>query len=400
MVLRGAGIAPPSLKEAEIQVKKAQEVLDRAKRDLQEAQENVVLELKDDVIQQLSKDELITLVVKLRDRIETMEETEVEAEVLNEKARMELQNTLKQLACGGAAGAIARTTVAPIDRVKILMQTSHLLGAEEKNRSIFQSFRNIIKEEGVMKLWRGNLTNCVRVIPHTATQFVAYDKYKSLILSDGEKMTVPTRLLSGALSGMTAASVTHPMDVIRIRLQTQKELRGVVDAIKSVHAENGMRTFYKGYVPAMLSLSPFIAINFATMDTLKTWYFGEEKSLSKKELQKRNPFAILGLGAVAGIVAQTCCYPLDTVRRRMQLKGNNYSGTINAFSTILKDEGALGFYKGMSANALKVVPNNAIRFAAFDMLKTFMMTESKGYQEMKKRETAWHRRHSMKKNVQ
>lgn len=101
MVLRGAGIAPPSLKEAEIQVKKAQEVLDRAKRDLQEAQENVVLELKDDVIQQLSKDELITLVVKLRDRIETMEETEVEAEVLNEKARMELQNTLKQLACGG-----------------------------------------------------------------------------------------------------------------------------------------------------------------------------------------------------------------------------------------------------------------------------------------------------------
>lgn len=161
-----------------------------------------------------------------------------------------------------------------------------------------------------------------------------------------------------------------------------------------------MRTFYKGYVPAMLSLSPFIAINFATMDTLKTWYFGEEKSLSKKELQKRNPFAILGLGAVAGIVAQTCCYPLDTVRRRMQLKGNNYSGTINAFSTILKDEGALGFYKGMSANALKVVPNNAIRFAAFDMLKTFMMTESKGYQEMKKRETAWHRRHSMKKNVQ
>ena len=119
------------------------------------------------------------------------------------------------------------------------------------------------------------------------------------------------------------------MDVIRIRLQTQPELKGVGDAIKNVYREGGMRTFYKGYTPAMLSLSPFIAINFATMDTLKNWYYGPQATgLSKKQLQQKNPGVILwcvlllsskksfnvhySLGAISGLVAQTCCYPLDT----------------------------------------------------------------------------------------
>mmetsp|Transcript_7388 Transcript_7388/g.8408 ORF Transcript_7388/g.8408 Transcript_7388/m.8408 type:complete len:88 (+) Transcript_7388:3-266(+) len=77
----------------------------------------------------------------------------------------------------------------------------------------------------------------------------------------------------------------------------------------------------------------------------------------------------------------------------MQLKGKTYSGTTNAFATILKDEGIAGFYKGMTANALKVVPNNAIRFAVFDMLKVFMVTESKEYKEVKRQATAWRTRH-------
>lgn len=167
-----------------------------------------------------------------------------------------------------------------------------------------------------------------------------------------------------------AATVTHPMDVVRIRLQTQPELKGVGDAIANVYREGGFRTFYKGYTPAMLSLSPFIAINFATMDTLKNWYYGPQATgLSKKQLQQKNPGVILCLGAVSGLVAQTCCYPLDTVRRRMQMAGRNYTSTANAFYTIATKEGPGGFYKGMTANALKIVPNNAIRFAAYEVLK-------------------------------
>ena len=81
----------------------------------------------------------------------------------------------------------------------------------------------------------------------------------------------------------------------------------------------------------------------------------------------------------------------------MQVAGRNYTSTANAFTTILRTEGLGGFYKGMTANALKVVPNNAIRFAAFDTLKTFIMNDEKGgrrMRELKSRETDWTRRNS------
>jgi solute carrier family 25 phosphate transporter 23/24/25/41 len=187
-------------------------------------------------------------------------------------------------------------------------------------------------------------------------------------------MTIPQRLLAGALSGMTAATVTHPMDVVRINLQTRPELGGATAVAKEIYRVNGLKGFYKGYTPAMLSLSPFIAVNFAAFDTLKSFVFGDKK-MSKKELQQRNPFIILGLGATSGIIAQTVCYPLDTVRRRMQLMNRTYTSTINAFYTIGKVEGIKGFYRGMIPNAMKVVPNNALRFATYEVLKSYFVPE-------------------------
>ena len=155
------------------------------------------------------------------------------------------------------------------------------------------------------------------------------------------------------------------------------------EAVRSVYAERGLRTFYKGYTAAVLSLAPFIAVNFAAFDGLKTWYYGPQKA-SKEQLKGRNPLVSVGLGAAAGIIAQTFCYPLgawpararsrarvarsadaaplvaaDTVRRRMQLKGRIYPNTAMAFVIIMRDEGPRGFYRGMVPNALKVMPNNA-----------------------------------------
>ena len=113
---------------------------------------------------------------------------------------------------------------------------------------------------------------------------------------------------------------------------------------------------------------------------MKSAYYGADtaKSASKKELQSKNPGVILAMGAASGIIAQTCCYPLDTVRRRMQVAGTNYTSTLNAFSTIAKVEGFRGFYVGMSANALKVAPNNAVRFAAFEVLKDYYLAIARG----------------------
>ena len=87
--------------------------------------------------------------------------------------------------------------------------------------------------------------------------------------------------------------------------------------------------------------------------------------------------ALLGLGAAAGLFAQTCCYPLDTVRRRMQMAGTTYSSIADAFHTIVRQEGVRGLYKGQIANAIKVMPNNGVRFLAFDTLTRMFGVERK-----------------------
>jgi solute carrier family 25 phosphate transporter 23/24/25/41 len=82
--------------------------------------------------------------------------------------------------------------------------------------------------------------------------------------------------------------------------------------------------------------------------------------------------ANLALGGLAGTVAATVCYPLDTIRRRMQMRGVMYASQADAFATIWRTEGGRGFYRGYAANTMKVVPQNAIRFVAYEGIKSLM----------------------------
>ena len=87
-----------------------------------------------------------------------------------------------------------------------------------------------------------------------------------------------------------------------------------------------------------------------------------------------NPTSLVG--AVAGTMATTVCYPLDTVRRRMQMAGNTYSSMGNALTTIASKEGIInGFYQGWWANTVKVVPQNAIRLVMYGLLKDLLQIE-------------------------
>merc|ERR1712113_758005 len=136
------------------------------------------------------------------------------------------------------------------------------------------------------------------------------------------------RLLSGACAGATAATLTYPLDVMRVRQAVFDDIKGPIGAIRNIYAEGGVLCFYKGWTPTLLSLAPFIACNFATFDALKSWYVGDGN------VKDASTLAILGLGACAGLVAQSICYPLDTVRRSMQMPNHNYKGVLDCFYKI------------------------------------------------------------------
>jgi solute carrier family 25 phosphate transporter 23/24/25/41 len=231
---------------------------------------------------------------------------------------------------------------------------------------VYQSMVKIYTEEGLLAFWKGNFTNVVRIFPYSACQLMANDAYKRLLSEGKEELSVSTRLLAGALAGMTASAVTHPLDTVRLRLAMPKHpYSGLGNALATVTAQEGVKALYKGLGPTLIGIAPYAALNFATYDLAKLYVYGGPGDA-------QNPVVNLLLGAATGSFAASCCYPLDTVRRRMQMKGEMYSGQLDALKTIWRREGYRGFYRGWAANTLKVVPQNSIRFVSYELMKKFL----------------------------
>ena len=267
---------------------------------------------------------------------------------------------VKNLILGGIAGCVSRTVIAPLDKIKILMQF-------RKTNLTFTNFlKNNIKKEGVLNLWKGNGINLLRIFPFSGLQFFTYDICKRNIQIRNESKNIQ-RLLNGSITGIVATSFTHPFDVIKHRLLCYENINTFKKASIDIYKENNhysVRNFYKGYGSTIFSMTPFIAINFATFDYLK--------DNTPEFINKDNPLTILSLGATSALIGQIICFPLDTIRRRMQHKENIYKDGFDACKKIIKNEGYLSFYKGLVPNILRMVPNTAIRFSLFEFLKEYI----------------------------
>ena len=138
---------------------------------------------------------------------------------------------------GGIAGCVAKSLVAPIDRVKILLQVhnTHYAGY-----GIFETFGQVVQKEGFLALYKGNGVQLIRIFPYAALQFSSYETYKSinkkLFRKNADNLL--NGLVCGSLAGMTAVTFTYPLDVIRSRLAFQfkgKEVYfGIVDSIRKI----------------------------------------------------------------------------------------------------------------------------------------------------------------------
>ena len=265
---------------------------------------------------------------------------------------------IKKLLLGGTSGCISKSMVAPLDKIKVLMQF------RQTNLSFTTFMQNNIKEEGILNLWKGNGVNLLRVFPFSGLQFVVYDLCKEKFTNKDE-ITNIQRLTFGATAAIVATTFTHPIDVIKHRLLCYSNIHNFKHAFLDIYKENGslLRNFYKGYGSTISSLTPFIALNFCTFDFLKDQI--------SNDFNKNNPIVSLSLGATSGAISQTLCYPLDTIRRRMQNKDKIYINGFDACKKIIKYEGYKSFYKGLLPNTLRIIPNIALRFALFDYLNEY-----------------------------
>jgi hypothetical protein len=301
------------------------------------------------------------------------------------------QFVLYSLLSGGIAGSAAKTFTAPLDRVKILFQAANplFLSYRGSMSGPFKAIYWIVKNEGFFALYRGHSATLARIFPYSSINFMCYEQYKRMLnrfSSNSSSTELPlSRFVSGSLAGLTSVACTYPLDYIHSRLTYQvgtNRYRNISHTIVQTVEEGrresqgkgtafpGLRALYRGFFPTMLGIIPYAGVSFFTYDTLK--HIAADHNLTTIPYK-------LCCGAIAGAAAQSAAYPLDVIRRRMQLVGlnnnlpsNSYKSMLHAAKSIMNESGGLrGLYIGLSINYMKVGPAHAISFVTYEQAKKY-----------------------------
>ncbi|CAH0546114.1 unnamed protein product [Brassicogethes aeneus] len=270
----------------------------------------------------------------------------------------------RHLAAGGIAGAVSRTCTAPLDRLKVFLQV------QPSKQKISDCFKNMLKEGGVNGLWRGNGINVLKIAPETAIKFAAYEKVKRFIKGDSKHtLSIYERFFAGATAGAISQTAIYPLEVLKTRLALRKtgQYKSIADAAYKIYVGEGMRSFYRGYIPNILGIIPYAGIDLAVYETLKKKYF-----MTHAQDEQPSFWTLLACGSASSTLGQMCSYPLALVRTRLQAQIIHPSidpSTVTmtgTFKGIIEKEGLLGLYRGITPNFIKVMPAVSISYVVYE----------------------------------
>lgn len=292
---------------------------------------------------------------------------------------------LKDFAIGGTAGGISKTVAAPIERVKLLIQTQDAnprirSGEVPRYTGIMNCFTRVHAEQGMLSFWRGNGANVIRYIPQQAFNLSFKDTIKKLFPKYSPKtdfaMFFGVNLASAGLAAAGSLSICYPLDFARTRLASdvgsgKKTFEGIGDCIKKTVANQGVAGLYNGFGASVAGVVVYRGLQMGFMDSI----------MGLNPWQKDRGF--LGLvtcfvaAQFAGVAARPFNYPFDTVRRRLQMESEKpmaermYKGTLHCATTIVKTEGIAGLYKGIVADVVRGA-GSALVLVAYDRIKLLL----------------------------
>jgi len=264
---------------------------------------------------------------------------------------------------GGISAAVSKTVVAPLERVKILLQiqdASKHIPKDQQYKGIVDCFSRVHREQGFLSFWRGNVVNVVRYFPTQALNFAFKDTYKKMFMDGIDKKKefwkfFAGNLAAGGAAGATSLLMVYPLDFARTRLGAdvgkaagEREFKGLKDCIvKSYKADGLIRGLYPGFLSSVQGIIIYRAIYFGAYDTAKEMF-------DKPSILTR--FAI---AQTVAMVSVTVAYPFDTVRRRLMMMSGEgekmYSGTVDCWKKIVKNEGSRALFKGNFTNVLRSI---------------------------------------------
>lgn len=282
--------------------------------------------------------------------------------------------------------------IAPLDVIKIRLQLQiHSLSEPSSYRNLdgpvykgtLGTLKQILREEGITGLWKGNIPAELLYLTYGSVQFSAYTSISHVLETIPPPYTLPssaTSFISGATAGAAATTVTYPLDLLRTRFAAQGNDRvytSILASVKSIAQHEGARGFFRGLGAGVSQIVPYMGLFFASYESLKPIMADSSVAL---------PFGSsdAAAGMVASVLSKTAVYPLDTTRKRLQVQGPHraryvhrniptYTGVLMTLRHIWEHEGRRGMYRGLTVSLLKAAPASAVTMWTYERVMGRML---------------------------
>lgn len=221
----------------------------------------------------------------------------------------------------------------PKDRIQLLLQI------DQEYNGILPCFRRIVKEQGVLALWRGSVFSLFSTFAKHILTIVVHDQIHPLFLNSTTKTHFAWRnIAAGILSGAVVALFSYPFKVVSVRLTadvgrgSKRAFSSADDCcLKLIRSSDGVKGLYRGVDAA-----------FGGVVVFRTVYVGLYRSLN--------------CSIIASIGASIATYPFDTVKKRMIMQigqeNQKYRNAQDFFIKIFARDGFSAFYQGIYVQLL------------------------------------------------
>ncbi|OII77059.1 carrier protein [Cryptosporidium andersoni] len=232
-----------------------------------------------------------------------------------------MSSPLEYAFCALGSAIVAKTIVAPFDRIRLLYQVQGMMNSTQsinimgtgntltntlKYKSLYQTIRMIYNEEGLLSFWCGNLINIYRSCLVYILKFSINDTMKlrrlkreqlnrsnsetsfnSLLTSSSDdnlqKLNVMDLLLSGGFAGFVQKFISYPLEILSVRISLGININnlnikkindhikydGIFNCIQRIYRYEGISGFYKGIIPTVLTGTPYVAIQLTSFELYK-----------------------------------------------------------------------------------------------------------------------------------
>lgn len=285
------------------------------------------------------------------------------------------------LLASAVSGCVSHIFVHPLDTIR-----SRLMVSTSSSTTCVNVAKDLLRSDGLRGLYRGFGVSLVMQAPAVATFLTTYDLTKSRIL---ETTSLPgTSPIVHLVSGLAAETISSffwvPMEVVKQRAQVR---RGAINAststtvVRDLLTHEGPRALFKGFGLTIATYGPYSMLYFTIYERMKIY---AKQWTNGNETKDKLPLTFIAGSAVpASAIAAICTTPLDVIKTRLQTQGDAsfkvdpkysrfrpYQGTLHAIRSLGVQEGVNGFFRGVSARVLWIVPSTAITMVVFEYLKS------------------------------